>query len=249
VLHPLGVGTVKLSASVPDTGFSKDLVITVEADPAMVVDAQAWPRIKPLVEKYAEKVKIQKNPNCSAKFSRWLYDLGDDLTKKGGTRTFQQLKDELIALRNREYRLSHYDWLAAADFKDGSSSCMIRDDTTLDDRSVHITMFPTAETIAIGDDYDALENKIYRIKAKGHVSVHATLYVNPSMKSDECKVFASGVDWTPAYPVIERMGGYDEYDAIKADLKSWLDDKIGEAQTALKALFDGVRANDGACIV
>lgn len=248
VLHPLGIGTVKLSATVPGTVFKKNLVITVEAAPAMAVGADAWPRIKPLVEKFAEKVKVQDNPNCSVKFGRWLYDLTEDLTKKGGTRTLKQLKDEVIALRNREYRLSHYDWLAEAGFHDGSSSCMIRNDTLLGERSVHITMFPTAETIAIGNDYTALENKIYRINAKGHVSVHATLYVNPALKSDECKVYASGVDWTPAYPVIERLGGYGKYNPIKASLKSWLDGKIGEAQTALKQLFDDVRANDGGTI-
>lgn len=249
VLHPMGVGSVKLTASVPGTTFSKELVITVEAEPTMAVDAASWPRIKPFVEKFAGKVKVTENDNCQQKFRRWLYDLGEDLGKRAATRTLKQLKDEVIALRNREYRLSHYDWLAEAGFSDGSSSCMIRNDTKLDGCSVHITMFPTAETIAIGDDYDALENKIYRINAKGHVSVHATLYVNPALKSDECKVFASGVDWTPSWDVKQRMGGHDHYIATRNNLKAWLDGKIGEAQTALRALFDGVRVNDASNIL
>jgi hypothetical protein len=244
VLYPLGKGLIKLTASVPDTPFKKALAITVVAADTMVVDATSWPQIKPLVERYAGRIKITENDNCQQKFMRWLYDLNDEIMNKAKTRTLKKIKDDMIALRNVQYRLSHWDWLEEAGFAQGSESCMIRNDTLLGGRSVHITMFPTAETIEVGSVYQTLENKIYRINAGGHVSVHATLHVNPARRSDQCKVFASGVDWTPPFPVIQFLGGYPAYNTIRSDQSDWLDDNLDDAQDALEALFDGVHEND-----
>ncbi len=245
VLYPLGAGTVTLCATVPDTGFKKDLLITVVAAPTMAVDANSWDCIRPLIGKFAEKIKITENENCNAKFGKWLYALGEEITRRAGSRTLQALKNEMIALRNEEYRLLHEDWLAEAGFAWGSSNCMIRNNATLDERKVHLTMFPTAATIEIGNNYAALENKIYRKNVTGRVSMHATLYVNPSMKLDECKAYFSGEDWTPVTQVIERMGGYAKYNVTKSRLETWLTNNVIDARTALQDLFNDIRVNDG----
>jgi hypothetical protein len=214
----------------------------------MAVGASQWPHIQPLIDKFATRIKISENERCQDKYTRWLYDMRKKILNNNETRTLRHLKNELIALRDTHYCCYHTEWLELAGFSSGGN-CYIRNDQIwkhLDtDYRVHMTMFPTDASIEVGSDFDALENKIYRVNKGGFKSMHATLYVRPDSKEDQCKTYTGGDNWTPPYAVKRYLGGQQAYEDLVDKLNDWMQTQRNTAATALRQLFDRIHENDG----
>lgn len=249
VLKPAAVGEFTVVASVPDTAFTKTIKVTVSAGDAMAVTDAQWPQIRELMKAFSKKLCIHEIEACNAKFERWLYDLGQKFEKQAYTRTLLELRDDMVAWRDDNWRLGHWEWLEKAEFAAGGN-CYIRNDETLAHDSknyrVHMTMFPTDATVEIGPkaDYEKLENKIYRTNRDNFVSMHATLYVKPVGKDDQVKVYTSGDDWKPPGHVKAFLGGNVKYQQLRTALAGWMNTNMGHAQTALKTVFDRVHKDD-----
>jgi hypothetical protein len=251
VVLPLKAGKVSVKGTLPGTKLTHSLELTVTTDEKKALGPDSWKRLKELVDKYAGTVKLKETTSGANAYSKWIYDMQKDVEAAAKTPTLEELAKEIRTLRDKHYKLTHDEWLEKAGFASGGN-CYIRSNSTLNHGgqtySVHMTQFPTGADIEIGDDFDALESKVYRENKTGFVSMHATLYLD-STKSRQLKTFVSGENWIAPYTTIQSMGGHVAYNDLKADLEDWMNDNRDEARTGLEDLYDSIKENDTEKIV
>jgi hypothetical protein len=255
VVTPLKAGNVSVTAET--TGLSNlasdpiDLEVTID-DAATLSPGQFEPTRK-LIEAYARNIGIIDNETANKAYASYLFKLRQDVDR-GIATNLATVKQELIALRDKHFTLSHMDWLLEAGFS-AKKNCMLRDESTITidgfDFDVHVTMFDHSAPVAIGSDPLGLIRRVYRVNAKELVSLHVTAYVFPNNTDDQIKAYISGLSWKPSPGTNIQKWQHDpgfNFFTIQDELLTWLQANMAPANQALTDYYDTVKQNDSQSI-